>query len=103
VHAAVGERGGQPIGLIDGGRLVVILGLDGGQLRQQIDRIIDLGDNLSGNRSGEQPVERPPGGKERFEFRAQTRIDRLEFGMNSGFPLVSRDVDLTIRSEAAEL
>jgi polyisoprenoid-binding protein YceI len=48
-------------------------------------------------------VERPPGGKERFEFRAQTRIDRLEFGMNSGFPLVSRDVDLTIRSEAAEL
>jgi polyisoprenoid-binding protein YceI len=48
-------------------------------------------------------VQRPPGGKERFEFRAQTRIDRLEFGMNSGFPLVSRDVDLTIRSEAAEL
>jgi polyisoprenoid-binding protein YceI len=38
-----------------------------------------------------------------LEFEARTRIDRLEFGMNSGFPLVSRDVDLTIRSAAAEL
>jgi polyisoprenoid-binding protein YceI len=46
-------------------------------------------------------VERPAGGKGRLEFEAQTRIDRLEFGMNSGFPLVSRDVDLTIRSAAA--
>ena len=48
-------------------------------------------------------VARPPGGKGRLQFRAETRIDRLEFGMNSGFPLVSREVDLTIRSEAAEL
>jgi polyisoprenoid-binding protein YceI len=46
-------------------------------------------------------VERPAGAKGRFEFQAQTRINRLEFGMNSGFPLVSRDVDLTIRSAAA--
>ncbi len=48
-------------------------------------------------------VERPAGGKGPLEFKARTRIDRLEFGMNSGFPLVSRDVDLTITSEAAEL
>ena len=48
-------------------------------------------------------VEQAPGGLGRFAFRAATRIDRLEFGMNSGFPLVSRDVDLTISSEAAEL
>ena len=41
-------------------------------------------------------------GRPRLAFRAQTRIDRLEFGMNSGFPLVSRDVDLTISSEATE-
>ena len=34
---------------------------------------------------------------------AATTIDRLEFGMNSGFPLVSRDVELTISSEAAEI
>lgn len=47
-------------------------------------------------------VERPEGGK-RLEFSASTRIDRLAFGMNSGFPLVSRDVDLTITSAAAEL
>ena len=41
-------------------------------------------------------------GRPRLALRAQTRIDRLEFGMNSGFPLVSRDVDLTISSEATE-
>ena len=41
------------------------------------------------------------GGRPRLEFHAETRIDRLEFGMNSGFPLVSRDVELTISSEAA--
>ena len=46
-------------------------------------------------------VERAAGGKGRLEFEAQTRIDRLEFGMNSGFPLVSREVRLTIRSAAA--
>jgi hypothetical protein len=34
---------------------------------------------------------------------AKTNIDRLEFGMNSGFPLVSRDVELVISSEASEL
>ncbi len=42
------------------------------------------------------------GGRERLAFHAKTIIDRLEFGMNSGFPLVSRDVELTISSEAAE-
>lgn len=46
-------------------------------------------------------VERPKDGNGPLAFFAQTRIDRLEFGMNSGFPLVSRDVDLTIRSAAA--
>jgi polyisoprenoid-binding protein YceI len=48
-------------------------------------------------------VERPGGRKGPLEFSAKTRINRLEFGMNSGFPLVARDVDLTITSEAAEL
>ncbi len=48
-------------------------------------------------------VERPTGRKGQLEFSARTRIDRLEFGMNSGFPLVSPNVDLTIKSEAAEL
>ena len=48
-------------------------------------------------------VAREQGGKGRLEFSARTRIDRLAFGMNSGFPLVSRDVDLTIKSAAAEL
>lgn len=48
-------------------------------------------------------VERPAGASRRLEFSAAARIDRLEFGMNSGFPLVSRDVDLTIKSAAAEL
>ncbi len=48
-------------------------------------------------------VQRPVGRKGALEFSAKTRIDRLEFGMNSGFPLVARDVDLTIKSAAAEL
>jgi polyisoprenoid-binding protein YceI len=39
----------------------------------------------------------------RFVFLAKTSIDRLAFGMNSGFPLVSREVELAISSEAAEL
>lgn len=43
------------------------------------------------------------GGRSRLAFSAQTHIDRLEFGMNSGFPLVSRDIDLVISSEAAQL
>ena len=43
------------------------------------------------------------GGGSRLTFSAQTHIDRLEFGMNSGFPQVSRDIDLVISSEAAKL
>ena len=43
------------------------------------------------------------GGSSRLAFLAKTNIDRLDFGMNSGFPLVSRDVELVISSEAAEL
>lgn len=38
----------------------------------------------------------------RFGFVARAKIDRLDYGMNSGFPLVSRTVDLTVSSEAAE-
>jgi polyisoprenoid-binding protein YceI len=45
-------------------------------------------------------VERGAG---RFAFEAKTDINRLEFGMNSGFPLVSRDVQLAISSEAIPL
>ena len=48
-------------------------------------------------------VGREGGGSKRLVFLAKTNIDRLEFGMNSGFPLVSREVELTISSEAAEL
>ena len=48
-------------------------------------------------------VNREGGGSKRLAFLAKTNIDRLEFGMNSGFPLVSREVELTIASEAAEL
>ncbi|MGA7198920.1 MAG: YceI family protein [Roseiarcus sp.] len=43
------------------------------------------------------------GGRQRLEFQAETHIDRLEFGMNSGFPLVSRDVQLVISSGASDL
>ena len=43
----------------------------------------------------------PADGGRRLDFHAETRIDRLAFGMNSGFPLVARDVDLVISSEAA--
>jgi polyisoprenoid-binding protein YceI len=43
------------------------------------------------------------GVKQRLDFEARTRIDRLEFGMNSGFPLVSREVHLVISSAAEEL
>ncbi len=42
-------------------------------------------------------------GSARLAFLARTNIDRLEFGMNSGFPLVSRDVELVISSEAVQL
>jgi polyisoprenoid-binding protein YceI len=40
---------------------------------------------------------------ERLAFQAKTSIDRLAFGMNSGFPLVSRDVQLVISSAAVAL
>jgi polyisoprenoid-binding protein YceI len=43
------------------------------------------------------------GGDGRLAFLAKTDIDRLEFGMNSGFPLVSRDVQLVISSAAIEI
>ena len=43
------------------------------------------------------------GGGDRLAFVAKTSIDRLAFGMNSGFPLVSREVELAISSEALVL
>jgi polyisoprenoid-binding protein YceI len=43
------------------------------------------------------------GGSARLAFLAKTSIDRLAFGMNSGFPLVSREVELVISSEVVEL
>jgi polyisoprenoid-binding protein YceI len=48
-------------------------------------------------------VQRQSSGGQRLDFLAKTSIDRLAFGMNSGFPLVSRDVELVISSEAVEL
>ena len=39
-------------------------------------------------------------GGARLGFVAHARIDRLAYGMNSGFPIISRDVDLTVSSEA---
>jgi polyisoprenoid-binding protein YceI len=48
-------------------------------------------------------VQRQSSGGKRLDFLAKTSIDRLAFGMNSGFPLVSRDVELVISSEAVEL
>ena len=42
------------------------------------------------------------GSHKRLEFVAKARIDRLEFGMTSGYPVISRDVDLVISSEAYE-
>jgi polyisoprenoid-binding protein YceI len=46
---------------------------------------------------------RRDGAKARLGFEARTTIDRLEFGMNAGFPLVSKDVELVISTEAAQL
>jgi polyisoprenoid-binding protein YceI len=43
------------------------------------------------------------GARAHLAFLARTHIDRLEFGMNSGYPLVSRDIELVISSEASEL
>lgn len=37
---------------------------------------------------------------QRLAFTARGRIDRLAYGMNSGYPIISRGVDLTISSEA---
>ena len=49
-------------------------------------------------------VQREAGsGSGRLTFLAKTNIDRLEFGMNSGFPLVSREVELVISSAAVAL
>ena len=49
-------------------------------------------------------VQRETGaGGGRLVFLAKTSIDRLAFGMNSGFPLVSREVELVISSEAVAL
>jgi polyisoprenoid-binding protein YceI len=53
--------------------------------------------------SVEVAVQRDPGRGGRLAFLAKTSIDRLQFGMNSGFPLVSREVELVISSEAVEL
>ncbi len=36
-----------------------------------------------------------------FDVKAHATIDRLAFGMNAGYPLVSRDVDLVVASEIA--
>jgi polyisoprenoid-binding protein YceI len=43
------------------------------------------------------------GGRPRLGFHAETRIDRLAFGMSSGYPLVSREVDLEITSAAEKI
>ena len=46
-------------------------------------------------------VSRPLGQtRGRLGFTARARIDRLGFGMNSGYPLISKDVDLVVASEA---
>ena len=39
-------------------------------------------------------------GGARLSFVAHAHVDRLAYGMNSGFPIISRDVDLTVSSEA---
>ena len=39
-------------------------------------------------------------GAGKLEFTAHTHIDRLGFGMNSGYPVISRQVDLDITSAA---
>ena len=38
----------------------------------------------------------------RFDVKAHTTIDRLEFGMSAGYPLISRDVNLVVASEFAK-
>jgi polyisoprenoid-binding protein YceI len=39
-------------------------------------------------------------GSRNLRFIAKAKIDRLNFGMTSGYPVISRDVDLVISSEA---
>jgi polyisoprenoid-binding protein YceI len=45
---------------------------------------------------------RGEGSRKRLGFTAKARIDRLSFGMTSGYPVISREVDLVISSEAYE-
>jgi polyisoprenoid-binding protein YceI len=45
---------------------------------------------------------RVEGSHTRLGFVAKATIDRLAFGMNSGYPIISRNVDLVISSEAVE-
>jgi polyisoprenoid-binding protein YceI len=45
---------------------------------------------------------RVEGADTRLGFLAKATIDRLEFGMNSGYPVISREVDLVISSEAIQ-
>jgi polyisoprenoid-binding protein YceI len=48
-------------------------------------------------------VSRPTGqAHARLGFTARAKIDRLSYGMISGFPIISRDVDLIVASEAIE-
>lgn len=47
-------------------------------------------------------IKQKDGGRTRLEFTAKTKIDRLDFGMNSGYPIISRDVLLTISSAALD-
>jgi len=47
-------------------------------------------------------VETKAGPRARFGFVGRARIDRLAYGMNSGWPMVSGDVDLVVTSEAGE-
>ncbi len=47
-------------------------------------------------------VERDPhGARGTLGFEAHARINRLEFGMNAGFPIISSEIDLDIAVEAA--
>jgi polyisoprenoid-binding protein YceI len=43
------------------------------------------------------------GGPARLGFLATTSINRLDYGMTSGFPSASRDIELVASSEAVEL
>jgi len=42
------------------------------------------------------------GARARLGFTVNTKIDRLDYGMTSGYPIISRDVFLTISTEALE-